>query len=374
MIQAIEIKGYRGFSHFEMQNLGNVNLLVGRNNSGKTSVLEMLNLLVSGGGPDAIWRIVARRGERLYIESSNRSAEQEYEVGHLFNGHELRAGAHFSVTAKNQSPTRSVKCTVAEYSKDQKEGDPRRNVIVHDDGSLTGPFFLHMSGIPAPPMAAIPLSRRGGLRPEYLEASRRTQRNALAVDNTQVQYISTESLTFETLAVMWNQISLRPEQDRVVQALRYIEPTVEALAPQISLPNYYIGSRGGFIVKLTGLDQPIPIGSLGDGAWRMLALAIALSRAQGGVLLVDEIDTGMHYTVMADMWKLIAEAAKNQNVQVFATTHSYDCVHSLAAICNTEASEENAITIQRIDPLKKRAVVFTEAEIRMIAERGIEVR
>jgi hypothetical protein len=68
MIQSIEIKGYRGFSHFEIGGLGRVNLLVGKNNSGKTSVLEVLNLLESGGDPNVLWRIVSRRGERIFID------------------------------------------------------------------------------------------------------------------------------------------------------------------------------------------------------------------------------------------------------------------------------------------------------------------
>src|SRR5262249_16235635 len=111
-----------------------------------------------------------------------------------------------------------------------------------------------------------------------------------------------------------------------------------------------------------------------DGTWRMLALAIALSRAKDGILLVDEIDTGLHYTVMADMWKLISETAKVLNVQVFATTHSYDCVHSLAAICHSDVEQNSEVTLQRIEPNKKRAVPFSESEIRIAAERLIEVR
>ena len=58
-------------------------------------------------------------------------------------------------------------------------------------------------------------------------------------------------------------------------------------------------------------------------------MAIALISAKGGVLLIDEIDTGLHYTVMADMWKLIAQTAAELDVQVFATTHSSDCVTAL---------------------------------------------
>jgi len=65
MISAISIRGYRGFADFEMSELERVNLLVGSNNSGKTSALEAIYLLVSRGDPLAIWRLLWRRGERL---------------------------------------------------------------------------------------------------------------------------------------------------------------------------------------------------------------------------------------------------------------------------------------------------------------------
>jgi hypothetical protein len=63
MIRSIEIKGYRGLHRFEMDGLGRINLLVGKNNSGKTSVLEALHLLSSGGDPQALWQHCGRRGE-----------------------------------------------------------------------------------------------------------------------------------------------------------------------------------------------------------------------------------------------------------------------------------------------------------------------
>jgi hypothetical protein len=65
MISSIRIEGYRGLERFEMSGLGRVNLLVGTNNSGKTSVLEAIYLLASAGDPGALWQMLWRRGERL---------------------------------------------------------------------------------------------------------------------------------------------------------------------------------------------------------------------------------------------------------------------------------------------------------------------
>jgi AAA15 family ATPase/GTPase len=112
---------------------------------------------------------------------------------------------------------------------------------------------------------------------------------------------------------------------------------------------------------------------MGDGIWRMFALSIAIALSKGGTLLVDEIDTGLHYTVMSKMWNLIYSAAKEFDVQVFATTHSYDCVYSLAQIC-ADSDPHNKITVQRIEANKHQSVPYDQEELTVAAAREIEVR
>ena len=107
--------------------------------------------------------------------------------------------------------------------------------------------------------------------------------------------------------------------------------------------------------------------------WRMLGLALALANAKGGILLVDEIDTGLHYSVMEDMWRMVSERAAALDAQVFATTHSRDCYESLAAVVRP-GSISTTVTIQRIDAQRERAVRFSNDDIVAAAERGIEVR
>ena len=89
---------------------------------------------------------------------------------------------------------------------------------------------------------------------------------------------------------------------------------------------------------------------------------------------MDEIDTGLHYSVMENMWKLVNLTAKKHKTQVFATTHSRDCYESLAAVCRSSATEGNEVTIQRVERGKSRSIVYTEQEIIAAAKRGMEVR
>ncbi len=76
---------------------------------------------------------------------------------------------------------------------------------------------------------------------------------------------------------------------------------------------------------------------------RLLGVALALVNASDGVLLIDEIESGLHYTVQADMWRLIFRVAHRLNVQVFATTHSWDCIEAFQKAALEDVAEEGLI-------------------------------
>jgi AAA domain, putative AbiEii toxin, Type IV TA system/AAA ATPase domain len=372
MIRSIHIECYRGFCDFSMEGLGRVNLLVGKNNSGKTSVLEAILLLTSRSDVSALMQILSRRGERFIpAESDPRfGVQQEFDVCHLFNGHEVHPLSSFTVSAENESPKRSVTFTVTEPAPEEVT----QMRMMRPMGPAVPQFVLHISGNPQPFTQAIPILGSGGIPMDILHnaAMRFRGRNDDAVPT---RYISTESLTVSEVLSLWDKLSLTPNEKWVLDALKFLSDDIERVA-SISAFQQYFGqtARGGFKIKLRNSEQPIPIGSMGDGMWRMLSMAIAITQSKGGVLLVDEIDTGLHYSVMAEMWKLIYGAAKEFDVQVFATTHSYDCVHSLARICGESAKETDAVRIHRIETGKSKSVPFTEREIMMAADRNIEIR
>ena len=373
MISTIHIQGYRGLEDFEMGSLGRLNLLVGTNNSGKTSVLEAVNLLMSRGDPASLWQLLWRRGERQSLPVSGperaRRPQWELDVSHLFFGHEAHTGSRFTISSRNQTPEASVVFTVTELS--PKE---RAEIFGADDeGALPSRLALQIKGHPKPPVSLVPLSRTGGISADAVEATPRRVRRR-ATEEYPLVFVTAESLTVDELIGLWDRVSLTPAEGLVLRALQFIDRDVERIAAQAATPPYYtFPSRGGFIVKRKNFDQPIPIGTMGDGMWRMLAMAIAITQCRGGVLLVDEIDTGLHYSVMAEMWRLIFRAAKEFDVQLFATTHSYDCVYSLAQISG-EADSRNPVTVQRIESGRGKATPYTDSEIRVAADREIEVR
>ena len=188
------------------------------------------------------------------------------------------------------------------------------------------------------------------------------------------QFIETNGMTASDVVRLFDDVVLTEKEDHVTQALQIIDPGIERIASVgVERGTIFRQAPSGVFLKLNGVPDRIPIGSAGDGMWRMLGLALALANAQGGVLLVDEIDTGLHYSVMGDMWRMVNERAAALDVQVFATTHSRDCYQSLATIVDPQ-STSSQVTIQRIEPGRGQAVGFSDDDIVIAAERGLEVR
>ena len=159
--------------------------------------------------------------------------------------------------------------------------------------------------------------------------------------------------------------------------LRLIDPTIERvssgrLAGVRFVPLY--GSGTGIVVRRKGDEEWIPIDTLGEGARRLFALAVSLVHAANGILLVDDIDIGIHHAIMEDVWRILDSAARRHDVQVFATPHGRDCYEGLASICRKVESDNSDVTIQRIEQGREKAVAYSEPLIIAAAKRDIEVR
>ena len=107
---------------------------------------------------------------------------------------------------------------------------------------------------------------------------------------------------------------------------------------------------------------------------RLLALSLALVQTANGVLLVDEIDTGLHWTVMEDMWRLVVDTARKSSVQVFATTHSLDCIRGLASLVESCPDLAGEVSIHKIGRSIRKAVHLDAEDVQVAVAQNIEVR
>ncbi|MCH8047717.1 MAG: AAA family ATPase [Planctomycetes bacterium] len=366
MITSFRIRGFRGFDDFELSELRQINLLVGENNGGKTSILEAIHLLQSQGSPSAIRAAMYRRGEVYREGNEGERPRPHLDVCHLFHGHQIAGGAEFRLDSSGKLRDRTLEVSVLEPS-DYENKDVYQ---IDLPPSLEGSNILFFGGSPEPVTAVLVLTSKDGLSVEQLD---RFERSNTGEDPLPVFFVTTETQSAEFLARHWEGVALTEEEDLLIKALQVLEPRVERIALLGDRP-FFRSSKSGVIVRLKGERTPVPLGSMGDGMWRMLTLVLATIRSQNGILLVDEIDTGLHHTTMSDMWRLVISTAQRLNVQVFATTHSLDCVNSLANVIAEEETPAETVTIQRVEKERSKAVAYSENEVVVAANRGTEMR
>ncbi len=126
--------------------------------------------------------------------------------------------------------------------------------------------------------------------------------------------------------------------------------------------------------------MPVPVEFLGiyiEGMNRLFGITLALVNARDGFVLVDEVESGLHYSVQPDMWRLVLRVSHGLSIQVFATTHSWDCVEAFQRAAGENKEEEGVlVSLRRKDsqPDQISAVLFDEPKLAVATRENIEVR
>ena len=188
--------------------------------------------------------------------------------------------------------------------------------------------------------------------------------------NRNLQTVPPEGLNRRRIETLWDQASLTRQEEEVIEAMRLLAPEIERL----SMRRIDTDSDDRFpFVKIRHRVEPMTLRCLGDGVNRLFGLALALVNSKGGVCVADEIENGIHYAALTDIWRFILRMAASIDVQVFATTHSSDCVRAFQEAASE--SEEEGVLI-RLGRKGDRTIVaeFDEETLAIAVDGDIEVR
>lgn len=309
ILESLEIHNFRGFRHFKMEPLARINLIVGKNNAGKTSLLEALQLYARRGSPFLALQLLQERDELPpSIAQSRQNPEEIGEsilgIKHLFYNRPDITDEHDAIQigpVGSKSDTLSL--SIGGWSSDFTDFEIDR--------------ILELS--------SLTLITQFGSDSRNHPLHRYVNRK-VTVKVKKAPYIFISESGFENpyLAELWDEVTLTPLEKDVINALRIVEPNVERLN-FVNHPN----TRDRIPkVKIAGQNEPVPLRSMGQGIKRVLGIILAVANTKDKMLLIDEIDSGLHYSVLSDVWNLIFEVAARLNVQLFATTHSWDCIEA----------------------------------------------
>lgn len=354
MLQDIQITNYRVFETLGLTDLKRVNLIVGANNAGKTSLLEAIYLLASNDKSLGLTAIMQKRGEFLVDQDSAKgrfhpNQPEGYLVNQLFYKRNFK-----NKRIKIQSLSLPGSFTASITNGGDEEGSSHHLILQNDRAKAEQKAAQKTIAMKMADHILLSTAMHWKERPQLGDA------RLMTVNDTD----------YSALAELWDEIVLTPGEDQAIEALRIIEPGVE----RISFTSGRT-SHSGILVRLKGEETPVPMDSMGDGMRRILSLIMALVSVQQSVLLIDEIDTGLYYGVLKEMWQVIIETATKQNAQVFATTHSWDCVKAFQQALSQSPYRDDGLLI-RIDRDKEqtRATTYTVDELDIAIAQGIEVR
>ena len=361
MMKTLKIHRYRGFESFRLDDLAPVNLVVGKNSCGKTSILEAVELLVSRGHVSALLASATRREE---IGDDDMNGGIGPNISHVFHGHRCEPGASFELSSPDgqQSLTATI-LSLDEVAEDDRWARrmKRQQRLDSDEEPEEAMFGLSLVRDAQQPIV-IPVGENGTLLQRFWRDPMRDG----ASPKAEVRFLNFD---LQSMRVAWNALLSDGREAEIEKAMRILIPEIRSI-------HFLAGDRrrGGILVGQRNGKPRLPIGSYGDGMRRLLAISLALVGTENGCLLIDEIDTGFHWTVMEDLWLLVVEAAQRLNVQVFATTHSYDCIQGLGALVRSRPDLAKQVAIQKVHQSLKQAVCIPGKEIQIAGEQGIEVR
>jgi AAA domain, putative AbiEii toxin, Type IV TA system len=376
VLQGFDIKGFRTFKHLRIDRLARVNLVVGRNNVGKTMLLEALRLYVDGAHFASIARLLLTRNEVAALAAPRRGAEAELRLEALFHGRPAQLRADDAICL--QDPTAPASALYIEAVERQgKNKKPRQGL-----GRILRVRRGQQSGL----LDASELSELGmnSRHPGWpLEAPAFVHAGRMAAPH---------------MGWLWDRVALTARAANVVNALRVIAP-VEGIALVADPASYREGERVA-MARVTSETEPVPLASLGDGMLRVFELALATefaaspttsrstmlttdAKEAGGdiiiaidepVLLIDEVEIGVHYSALPDVWRYLFRAARERGIQVFATTHSWDCIEAFQQAAAEEP--EGSAVLMRLEQKGQdhRAVLFDQDELPTVTKHHIEVR
>ena len=375
-ITSLSIERFRSLQQLKVEGLGRVNLVTGRNNTGKSSILEALRILASDASPSVLSRILRYREEDIgESDDAVRPVDTESlaQLGSLFTGFPQISETRAPIVLAANGGKASMQLTISlGWFSEQREPDGSRRLVPQQPQLPLESLSPETELMPALVMDSGAAKRILSL--DYLKrfSRGRIYRGDLP-EEPRMPCIFVSPYGGErtaNLGPLWDKIALSDREKDVVEALKIIAPDIKAVS--------MVGGEGQrqlrtAIVRSSGFLRPIPLRSFGDGLNRLFGIVLSLVNAKDGFLLIDEFENGMHHTVQLDVWRGIFRLSKLLNVQVFATSHSWDAVEAFQKAAAEHRDEGLLIRLSK----KGDAVIptlFREDELAVATRDGIEVR
>lgn len=326
MLLSLTLTNFRGFTKLEIPRLARVNLIGGVNNAGKTSILEALYLLLARD-PGEIQKLPSVFRPPSVLDSNR----------YFWNWITKDRGANSVASISTQTqPEGGFEVFVSRNT----PASQVRGYYYADAGNYA--FSSEVFGDGEPPF--------------FNDASAFSPRPTEPTDDARV-YTKALALNLDNEEKI--EALLREIDDRV----KRVRPLAD---PKSNQPVLHVGLNS---------SETLPATQLGQGFNRLLRIYSALFAAEAKVFLIDEIETGLHHSVLPTIWKGLATVARREDVQIFATTHSREAILAAHRVFSDEPQYDFAYhRLERDAKGEVQAVTYDQEALAGADEANFEVR
>lgn len=370
MITRLNIENFKGIKSLNLNKLNQITLISGKNNIGKTSILESILLLFSSAFSAQLIPILANRNV-----SSNSNIRFEQVISGLFINHDL-----------NNSISISTNIDSLEININSNPLFMRNNSVGYPSNS---PEFNMLPTIKVDTTVLRVIYTRDG-KPYYQSAIARdpVQSSYFPIENNQLHVVKDHPVIivneygellrandFSNNELNLRHLSIIREYDKIRVSNReliakYLIPALQLLDGEITGIEIGQDSHIDFIKN----NQTFPLSTFGHGSKRIFNIILGIINAKDGILLIDEIENGIHYSLLAELWSIIFTMARACDCQVFATTHSWE-----AASYITKQPEKNQklfsfINVSRLKNSDLASETYSFEQFEYAIENNSELR
>lgn len=304
-LKSIKFNNYRGLHGLNIPTFRRINLIGGYNGTGKSSLLEAIFFLADRRGPISLTRPFMWRGLGMNGKDSLDQYFSELDHDKTIN---ISAGTLEGLLDVSMSFGMAPKGVTVKVPGGAGPANHESQQSVSSDIGLN--IDVTLNGKPDDGQFSIPMLDGIAFTP-YRIGKSKIPPAALLSPSTRNS--AQDNANRYSAIVKSNRI---PE---LLKAISIIRPNVSGIQ--------LLQEGGNPVLYAQFLDGKLyPFSMLGDGVQTLFSIVMAIMNTAGGLVLLDEFDSAIHYSVLADTWSKIAALANNYNCQVFVVTHSRECI------------------------------------------------
>jgi AAA15 family ATPase/GTPase len=381
-ITELNVKSYRGITNLEIKDLGDINILLGDNDCGKTSVLEAVQVLNIKRGFNDILKIATQRERNLSIYSKQTYYNAFINLFNKNNENNKDLELNVSCITKDKKLNVSIKGNIGIFENDEVDSnlDEIDFELLNEVGkqkyeeelkkqeeeveSFVGRMYLNDEFVN---LKFTKEEDNSFFNKRRARVQSKPIVNTMAVEN--IAILSTvEHMTENNFkAISQNKQYLK----KVIELIQNFDEDIEDLR---YIPQDMAGKSNVEVIDSKKFKDFLPISNYGGGTKKIISIADTIISAKDGILLIDEIESAIQNTSLKEVFRFLIKVCKEMNIQVFATTHSIEAVDSMLTCLEEEQENIRVIKLLKTDEKTKARVTNGKKTLWLKDEQGMELR